>query len=76
MLTKPSKRRQAAVAVPGTMTGQPGLITADPSVRRLLLQVQAKGTNSVKLASLDLATGHVTYLPSGWLASLGDVITW
>jgi len=56
--------------------GQPGLITADPSVRHLLLQVQAKGTNSVKLAGLDLATGHVTYLPSGWLASLGDVITW
>ena len=41
-----------------------------------LLQVRAKGTNSVKLASLDLATGHVTYLPLGWLASLGDVITW
>jgi len=53
-----------------------GFITADPSVRHLLLQVQAKGTNSVKLASLDLATGHVTYLTSGWLASLGDVITW
>ena len=27
--------------------------------------------NSVKLASLDLGTGHVTYLPSGWLDSLG-----
>jgi hypothetical protein len=59
-----------------TPAGQPGLITVDPSVRHLLLQIQAKGTNSLKLASLDLATGHVTYLPSAWLGFSGAVITW
>ncbi len=59
-----------------TPAGQPGLITDDPSVRHLLLQIQAQGTNSLRLASLDLATGYITYLPSGWLASMGDVITW
>jgi hypothetical protein len=56
--------------------GQPGLITVDPSVRHLLLQIQSKGTNGLKLASLDLASGHVTYLPSTWLGFMGDVITW
>ena len=57
-------------------TGKPGLITADPSVRHLLLQIPAQGTNSLKLASLDLATGHLTYLPSAWLGLAGDGITW
>jgi hypothetical protein len=56
--------------------GQPGLIAVDPSVRHLLLQIQAKGTKSLKLASLDLATGHVTSLPSAWLGFSGAVITW
>jgi hypothetical protein len=56
--------------------GQPGFITADPFVRHLLLQIQSRGTNSLKLASLDLASGHVTYLPSAWLGFMGDVITW
>jgi len=51
--------------------GKPGLITVDPSVRHLLLQIQSKGTNSLKLVSIDLATGHVTYLPSAWLGFLG-----
>jgi hypothetical protein len=32
--------------------------------------------NGLKLASLDLASGHVTYLPSAWLGFMGDVITW
>lgn len=59
-----------------TPAGQPGLITADPSVRHLLLQIQSKATPSMKLASLDLAAGTVTYLPSAWIGSIGDVITW
>jgi hypothetical protein len=58
-----------------TQAGQPGLITADPAVRHFLLQIQ-QGTSKVMLASLDLATGHVTYLPSGWTGLMGDVITW
>jgi hypothetical protein len=59
-----------------TPAGQPGLIADDPPVRHLLLQIQAKGTNSLRLASLDLATGRITYLPSAWLGFMGDVITW
>jgi hypothetical protein len=59
-----------------TPAGQPGLITVDPPVRHLLLQIQSKGTSSLKLARLDLATGHVAYLPSAWLGFEGDVITW
>jgi hypothetical protein len=64
--------------------GQPGLITADPSVQHLLLQIQPTGPNPLKptgpnplkLARLDLATGAVTYLPSAWIGSSGAVITW
>jgi hypothetical protein len=59
--------------------GQPGLITADPTVRDLLLQVsrpQPGRQPSVRLAKLDLLTGTVTYLPSGWLSGEGDVIGW
>jgi hypothetical protein len=56
--------------------GQPGLITADPSVQYFLLQIQARATSSLKLARLDLATGTVTYLPSAWMGSMGAVITW
>jgi hypothetical protein len=54
--------------------GQPGLITADPSVQYFLLQIQA--ASSLKLARLDLATGTVTYLPSAWIGTTGAVITW
>ena len=32
--------------------------------------------NGLMLASLDLASGYVTYLPSAWLGFMGDVITW
>lgn len=55
--------------------GQPGLITVDPAVRHFLLQVQLKG-DARKLASLDLATGKVTYLPSAWLGFGGAAISW
>ncbi len=55
--------------------GQPGLITADPAVAHFLLQV-LRAKSGTRLASLDLATEHVTCLPSGWTDSMGDVITW
>lgn len=55
-----------------TQAGQPGLILADPAVQHFLLQ----GTPKARLASLDLATGHVTDLPFGGSASTGAVITW
>jgi hypothetical protein len=55
--------------------GQPGLITADPSVRYALLQIQ--GYNApLKLFRLDLANGQRTELPSDWLGSNGSVIIW
>ena len=43
-------------------------------MQNLLLQIPQQGT--LKLARLDLATGRVTDLPSGWLGQFGDVITW
>jgi hypothetical protein len=55
-----------------TQAGQPGLVIADPAVQHFLLQ----GTAKARLASLDLATGRVTYLPFGWAGSTGAVITW
>jgi hypothetical protein len=57
-----------------TQAGQPGLVTADPAVDHFLLQIL--GTSHTRLASLDLATGHVTYLPSDWTDLMGDVIAW
>jgi hypothetical protein len=57
-----------------TPAGQPGLVTADPAVQNFLLQIPQQGT--LKLARLDLATGRVTDLPSGWLGPVGSVLTW
>ena len=67
--------RSRAVYAPA---GQPGLITSDPGVRHLLLQIhaQADRPGRLRLARLDLATGKATYLPSGWLGLLGDVLDW
>jgi hypothetical protein len=62
--------------------GLPGAVTADPLVRHLLLQIEVKAKPSLsppppKLASLDLATGKITYLPNGWLGRmLMSVIRW
>jgi hypothetical protein len=61
--------------------GLPGAVTADPLVRHLLLQIFGKAVSSTphppKLASLDLATGKVLYLPNGWLGRiLMTVIRW
>ena len=56
--------------------GQPGLVTADPAVRNFLLQIQQRGPTPLRLARLDLATGRVTDLPSGWLVPPGAVLTW
>jgi hypothetical protein len=62
--------------------GLPGAVTADPLVRHLLLQIVVKVKPSLsppppKLASLDLATGKITYLPNGWLGrTLESVIRW
>jgi hypothetical protein len=58
-----------------TPAGQPGLVTADPAVGHMLLQIQ-RHTPPLTLARLDLATGRVTYLPSAWIGMLGAVITW
>jgi hypothetical protein len=55
--------------------GRQALITADPAVRNVLLQIQ-QPRMSLRLARLDLTTGHVTDLPSGWLGPVGAVITW
>ena len=54
-----------------TPAGQPDLVTADPAVGHMLLQIQQRGTPTVTLARLDLATGRVTYLPSAWTGPLG-----
>jgi WD40-like Beta Propeller Repeat len=59
-----------------TPAGQPGLVTADPAVQNFLLQIQQPGTTPPRLARLDLATGRVTDLPSGWLGPFGSVLTW
>jgi hypothetical protein len=59
-----------------TPAGRPGLVTADPAVQNFLLQIQQPGTIPLRLARLDLTTGHVTDLPSGWLGPVGAVITW
>ena len=56
--------------------GQAGLVTPDPAVRNFLLQIQRRGTNSLRLARLNLATGRVTDLPSGWLVPIGAILTW
>ena len=58
----------------GQQAGQPGLVTADPAVDHFLLQIVGK--TQTRLASLDLTTGHLTDLPSGWLGPVGAVITW
>jgi DNA-binding beta-propeller fold protein YncE len=49
--------------------GSPGLITVDPLVRYLLLQTG-------KLVLLDLATGKIGHLPSGFLAGTSGLIWW
>jgi hypothetical protein len=49
--------------------GSAGLITVDPLVRYFLLQTG-------KLALLDLATGKIRYLPSGFLSATSGVIWW
>ena len=54
--------------------GRPGLVTADPAVRNFLLQIPQRGT--LRLARLDLATGRVTELPSGWLGPAGSILIW
>ena len=59
-----------------TPAGQPGLVTADPAVQNFLLQIQQPGTIPLRLARLDLATGRVTDLPSGWLGPVGSALTW
>src|SRR6266487_1396342 len=60
--------------------GKPGVIAADPSARRLLLQIQTHqqliNRQPPLLARLDLATGKVTYLPNGWLGPIGAIIRW
>ena len=56
--------------------GQAGLVTADPAVRNFLLQIQQRAPAPLRLARLDLATGRVTDLPSGWLGPIGAVLTW
>jgi len=56
--------------------GQAGLVTADPAVRNFLLQIQQRAPASLRLARLDLATGRVTDLPSGWLGPIGAVLVW
>ncbi len=55
--------------------GQPGLITSDPGAGYLLLQIQGKAKQPVRLARLDLATGKVANLPSAWLGQ-GAVLYW
>lgn len=59
-----------------TQAGQPGLVTADPAAAHFLLQVEQPHTGQIRLASLDLATGRLSYPPSGWLAQMGAVLTW
>jgi hypothetical protein len=49
--------------------GSPGLITVDPLVRYFLLQTG-------KLVLLDLATGKIRYLPSGFLSATSGLIWW
>lgn len=59
--------------------GLPGLITADPSVRDLLLQfsrLRPGQPPSAKLARLDLASGTIAYLPAPWLSGEGDTLAW
>ena len=62
--------------------GLPGAVTADPAVQHLLLQIEGTGKASStppppELASLNLATGKVSYLPNGWLGRiLETVISW
>jgi hypothetical protein len=55
---------------------EPASVTADPAVDHFLLRIMQGQTWQVSLARLDLATGHVTDLPSGWIGQLGAVITW
>jgi hypothetical protein len=56
--------------------GKPGLITSDPGVQYLLLQIPRKTGQPPRLARLDLSTGKITYLPSGWLGLIGTPLTW
>ena len=88
---RPHRRRRADIRLPRTErsredhhaphlvyapAGQAGLVTADPAVRNFLLQIQQRGPTPLRLARLDLATGRVTDLPSGWLVPPGAVLTW
>jgi WD40-like Beta Propeller Repeat len=58
-----------------TPAGQPGPVTADPAVQNFLLEV-FRGMLGLRLARLDLATGRITDLPSGWLGPAGSILTW
>ncbi len=55
--------------------GRPGLFTPSPDRRYLLQQIPAKPYQPTRLARLDLATGKLTYLPSGWLR-LFAIVYW
>jgi hypothetical protein len=67
-----------------TIPRQAGLIVTDPQVRHLLLRTLGPGTASTppalataRLALLDLATGKISYLPSGWFTfAATDIISW
>jgi hypothetical protein len=53
------------------------VVTADPAVQNFLWQIPQRGMGSHKLlARLNLATGRITDLPSGWLVPPGAVLTW
>jgi hypothetical protein len=65
-----------------SFAGFTGSVSADPSGRYLLLQLQPTlgstsppAAPSVRLARLDIATGQVTYLHAAWLGS-GGWIAW
>jgi hypothetical protein len=72
------------VRVVQTIPRQAGLIVTDPGVRHLLLRTLGPGTASTspelataRLALLDLATGKISYLPSGWFTFTAvDVLSW
>jgi len=65
--------RSRVVYVPA---GQLEMVTADPAMQNFLLQIPQSGRRSLRLARLDLATGRVTDVPSGWLNPPGAILTW
>jgi hypothetical protein len=61
-----------------SFAGFTGSVSADPSVRYLLLQLQpalGQASQSVRLARLDTANGQVAYLRAPWIGT-GAAITW